>query len=163
MADFQDRILVANELGLAAAASGAPPYFCRWYCVAREVSAGNLIFHGLNHARRDVAFAAYGARDWRFAGPARPPTFAALADVPVLSEAANESPINFGNSSQLSEVFVGERRANAMAHIPSCFVAPKAHVTVNMKGAHALFACKHVTRNPSRSGLFVFSKIVPTK
>jgi hypothetical protein len=47
MADFQDRILVANELGLAPAARGAPPYFCRWYCVAREVTAGNLISHGL--------------------------------------------------------------------------------------------------------------------
>ena len=44
MADFQDRILAANELGLAPAARGAPPYFCRWYCVTREVTAGNLIF-----------------------------------------------------------------------------------------------------------------------
>src|SRR5260370_19526460 len=105
MADCQDRILVANELGLAPAVRGAPPYFCRWYCVAREVSAGNLIFHGLNHARRGVAFAAYGSRDWRFAGSARPP-IAALVDVPVLSEAANASPINFGNSSQLFEFFV---------------------------------------------------------
>ena len=139
MADFQDRILVANELGLAPAASGAPPYFCRWYCVAREVSAGNLIFHGLNHARRDVAFAAYGSRDWRFAGPARPPTFAALADVPVLSEAANASPINFDNSSQLCEVFVGERRANAMGTYTKLFCSSQSPCNDKFEGRSCSF------------------------
>ena len=38
MADFQDRILVANELGLAPAARAV----LSMYCVAREVTAGNL-------------------------------------------------------------------------------------------------------------------------
>src|SRR5258706_4851252 len=105
MADFQDRILVANELRLAPAASGAPPHFCRWYCVAREVTAGNLIFHGLSHARHDVAFAAYSSRICRLAHPAHSPTFAALAHVFVLSHAANESRIHFDHSSQPCEAF----------------------------------------------------------
>jgi hypothetical protein len=101
--------------------------------------------HVLKDAGHDVALAADCTHDGCFAGTdaACTAALATLIFVPVLGEAANEGFIDLDNSGELFKILIGERRANAMAHVPSRFIAPKAHVAVNLKGTHSLLAREH--------------------
>jgi hypothetical protein len=106
-------------------------------------------------ARHNVALAADGASNWCLARSARSLTFAALIDVPVLCEAADPSLINFDDTGQLLEFFVGERGANSMTHIPSRLIGTEAHIPIDLKRAHALLAREHQVNDlePHAQGL----------
>ena len=90
----------------------------------------------------------------------RPP----LSLVLVLGLSADVGFVNFDVADQLLELRIAERNANLAAHEPRGFVGTKAHVAEDLQRAHALLlvSIRCMTRNQSRSGLFVFSKIVPT-
>ena len=122
--------------------------------------------HVLDHASNDITFSANSARNRGFAGTnaARSVAISALIHMPVFRKAANESLIDFDNSGQLSKI-LHKRHADAMAHIPSGFHGTKAHIAANLPSANSFLASsiKWITRNQSRSGLLVFSKIVPVR
>jgi hypothetical protein len=63
-------------------------------------SAGSNI---RDHARNHIALPADGADDWRFAGTnaASPAASAAFIPMPVFSQAADESFIDFDNAAEL--------------------------------------------------------------
>ena len=97
-----------------------------------------------DHARNDVTFAADRADDRSFPGTDAPrsATAAAFIPMPVFSQAANESFIDFDNSAELINV-LHKGDANFVAHGPSCFIRAEAHITLNLQCAHALFAGQH--------------------
>jgi hypothetical protein len=97
-----------------------------------------------DHARNHISLAANSADDWRFAGTdaAGPPAAAAFIPMPVLSQAANESFIDFDNSAELTNV-LHESGSDLVAHEPSCFIGTEAHVTMDLARANSLLAGQH--------------------
>ena len=88
-----------------------------------------------------------------------------LVPMPVLGFAADESFVDFHNAHELAEILVRQAGADAVAHVPSGPVGAEAHHALNLERAEIPFllvSIKWMTRNQSRRGLFVFSKIVPT-
>ena len=62
-----------------------------------------------------------------------------LADMAVVILAADAVfLLQLGNAYKLTESLVSNARTDAVAHVPSGFLAAKAHGAVNLKGAHAL-------------------------
>ena len=61
----------------------------------------------------------------------------------VAGFAADVGFINLDDAHKLFEFVVLQRRADAVAHVPSRLVATEAHVAVDLPGADALFAGQH--------------------
>jgi hypothetical protein len=101
-----------------------------------------------DHAGHYVPLAAYGADDGRLARAGSPTHTVALVPMPVLGLATDKRLVHFNDTHELLELFVLERGANAVAHIPSGFVAPETHDTVNLTGADALLGSQHHVDNP---------------
>src|SRR5438105_475240 len=96
-----------------------------------------------DHARHDIALAAYSADDRRFAGPdASSSAAAALIPMPVFGQAADECFINLYNSAELINIF-HQGDADAVTHIPSRFQRTEAHITPNLASTYSLFASEH--------------------
>jgi hypothetical protein len=95
----------------------------------------------LNNAGDHIALALNHTDDRRFSGTnaARSATFAALVFVLVLRQFTNESFVNLDNAAKLVNV-LHQCDANFVTHAPSGLVRTEAHVTINLKRAHALFA-----------------------
>jgi hypothetical protein len=68
---------------------------------------------------------------------------AALVPMPVLRLAADEGLIDFHDTHELAEIFVGEASADAMAHVPSRFVRTETHETLHLKRANPFLAGQH--------------------
>lgn len=98
----------------------------------------------LDDAGDNVAFAADRTSNDSLASAAgSAATISALALVPVLGEAADESFINLDDTNELFELLVLQCRANAVAHVPSGFVGTEAHVAMDLSGADTLLAGQH--------------------
>ena len=85
--------------------------------------------------------------------------------MPVLVVASDISFVYLDDTSKLLDVF-NEGNVDLVAHEPSSLIGTEAHITVDLKGAHAFFADKHQVNDFDTSlcsGLFVFSKIVPVR
>jgi hypothetical protein len=100
--------------------------------------------HVRNHAGDDIPLAADRADDRSFAGTdaARSAAAAALIPMPVFSQAADESFIDFDNSAELIDV-LHESGSNLVAHEPSGFIGAEAHVTMDLARANSLLAGQH--------------------
>ena len=83
--------------------------------------------------------------------------------VAVVIVAADVRLIHFHNAHQLAEFFVRQASADAVAHVPSGFVRAEAHLRWICRALmpFLLVSIRWITRNQSRRGLFVFSKMVP--
>ena len=62
--------------------------------------------------------------------------------MPILGQAAYESFIDFNNSAELIDV-LHESGSDLMAHEPRGPVRSKAHIAIDLQGAHAFLARKH--------------------
>jgi hypothetical protein len=101
-----------------------------------------------DHARNHIPLAADGANNRLFAGPntTGSTTAAALIPMSVFSQAADESFIDFDNSTELINI-LHKCDADAVAHIPGCFQRTEAHITPNLASAYPLFASQHQMNN----------------
>src|SRR6185437_10082276 len=99
----------------------------------------------INGARHDVALAADSAnhRGFARAKAATSGTATALPTVLVLGLSADERFIHFDDPTKLVEIFLDQRRADAMAHIPSRFVGAETEMAMDLPRAHALLAGQH--------------------
>lgn len=61
----------------------------------------------------------------------------------VLAFAADESFVHLDNAHQLAELFVLQRRADAVADVPCGFVGAEAHVALYLHGADTLLSAQH--------------------
>jgi pimeloyl-ACP methyl ester carboxylesterase len=104
-------------------------------------------FDVLNNASDDIALAADSASNRCFARSPGATALPALVLVTVLGEATNESLVNLNDTNKLLEIFIGQRGANAMHHIPSRAVAAEAHNAVHLASADAFFACQHIVND----------------
>lgn len=114
------------------------------YCATHELAQG-LTANVVDDPRDDLSLALDGPDDGRLTGTnaASSSAFAALVDMPVLGETADESLINLNDAHELAEVFVSETSAHAMAHIPSGAIGAEAHEPVNLKRADPFLAGEH--------------------
>ncbi|VTZ48326.1 hypothetical protein MPC4_10276 [Methylocella tundrae] len=105
-----------------------------------ERSGGNIG----DNAGDDIALALDRADDWRLAraDSTRPAALAALVDMLVFRETANEGFINLDNSTQFYNVF-DQRSPDLVAHFPRGFVGTEAHVAHDLKRAHPFLAGQH--------------------
>src|SRR5262249_45634935 len=103
--------------------------------------------HVVDHAGNHLSFPGHGADHWRLARPrpAAPAAIVAVARlatalglVPVLGLATDECLVNLDDPQELAEILIGHCHAEPMAHVPSRFVRPEAHVTHDLERAHAL-------------------------
>src|ERR1700730_4812622 len=101
-----------------------------------------------NYPRDHIALAADGADDRRFAGTDASGSIAAAAliPMPVLSQAADESFIDFDNAAELIDV-LHESGSDLVTHGPCCFIRTEAHITLNLQCAHAFLANEHQMDN----------------
>jgi hypothetical protein len=76
----------------------------------------------------------------RFAGADAARAAVALIAMLVRRLTAYVGLINVNNATKLVEILFDQRRANAMAHIPSGLVGTETKAAVNLPRAHALFA-----------------------
>ena len=90
--------------------------------------------HVGDYAGDNVALVAASARGDDFAGPCTAAHPIALIPVLVLGFAADENFIHFDNAHKLAEVFVGQARADAVAHAPCRAVRAETHCTINLVG-----------------------------
>jgi S1-C subfamily serine protease len=123
--------------------------------------------HVCDHARNHIALAADRADDRCFAGTnaSGSPAAAAFIPMPVLGQAADESFIDLNNTAELPNIF-HQCYADTVTHIPSRFERTETHITPNLARTlipFLLVSIKWMTRYQSRSGLFVFSNIVPVR
>src|SRR6185503_4622423 len=100
--------------------------------------------------RDDLALACDGTDDADLAGadaagrPAR-----ALVAVFVLALPAKERFVHFDDARELAELGAVHRRADAMAHVPDCFVTRLVveHGALDLQSAHALLRRQHQERD----------------
>jgi hypothetical protein len=97
----------------------------------------------VNHPRDNVTLTLDRADDWRFAGTDAATAASAASAVLVVRLAPDESFVDFDDTKKLLEFLVLKRRTNAVAHIPSGFVAAEAHVAMDLTCADALLAGEH--------------------
>jgi hypothetical protein len=101
---------------------------------------------GLNvrdHARNHIPLAADGVDDRRFARTdAAGSPAAAFIPMPVFSQAADESFIDFDNSAELVNV-LHESGSNLVTHEPSGFIGTEAHIAIELQSAHSFLANEH--------------------
>lgn len=122
--------------------------------VGREQA--DLVRHGLvnegvqrlgvgvvNHPQHDVALAADRANHGGLAGANAARTAIALVAMLVRRLAAYIGFINLNNAAKLIEIHFDQRRANAMAHIPSGFVGAETEMAMDLPRAHSLLAGEH--------------------
>ena len=118
-------------------------------CATHE-SGKSCGINAIDDARHDVAAPADGTDDWSFPGTDATSSAApaALVFMSVLGEAINEGFINLDDAHEFLEIFVGEARPHAMAHVPSGPVGTETHHAVNLKCADPFLACQHQVDDP---------------
>jgi hypothetical protein len=104
--------------------------------------------HVRDNARDHVSLSADGANDRRFAGPDAAGSTVAAAFIPMLvfRQAADECFIDFDNAAELLDI-LHQCGSDFVAHEPSGFIGTEAHVTTNLKSAHAFLASQHQVDN----------------
>jgi hypothetical protein len=98
--------------------------------------------HGIDDTRHDVALAADGADNRHLARTKATTTrlTTALPKVFILGFATDEGFVHLDHAAQFVEILFDQRRANAMAHIPSRLVGAEADIAMDLPRAHALLA-----------------------
>jgi hypothetical protein len=94
----------------------------------------------VDHSQHHVSLAADSADHWRLAGTLAAARAIAFVLVSIRRLAAHIGFVHLDNAAQLVEILFDQRRANAMAHIPSGFVRTKTEVAMDLPRAHSLFA-----------------------
>jgi len=99
----------------------------------------------LNNASNDVSLAAHCADNDCLALSliALPATFIPM---PIAAVAANDCFVNLDDPGELLHV-LNESDPDLVAHEPSRLVRAEAHIAVDLKGAHSLFADQHQMRD----------------
>jgi hypothetical protein len=97
-----------------------------------------------DYPRDHISLAADRANDRSFAraDAAGSTAAAALIQMPVLGQAADESLVDLDNSAELVNV-LHKCNADFVTHFPSGFIGTEPHVPINLKCAYSLFAGKH--------------------
>jgi hypothetical protein len=103
-------------------------------------SVQSLGVRRVDHPQHHVALAADSADHGSFPGANAARTAVALVLMLVRRLAAHIGFINLDNAAKLVEIFIDQRRANAMAHIPSGLVGTETEIAVDLPRAHALLA-----------------------
>lgn len=105
-----------------------------------ECSGANVF----DHAGYDIALALYGTNNRSFAraNSASATAAAALILVLILRQSADESFVNLDHAAKLLNIF-DQGDTDLVAHHPCGFVRAEAHVSHDLKGAHALLAGQH--------------------
>ncbi len=112
------------------------------YGFANELGQ-RLAFQIVDDAGDHVSLALHRSDHDRFARAARSAAaIAALVLMPVLGEAADESFINLDNAGKLLNI-LRKSDADFVAHKPSSLIGAEAHVSLDLEGAHPLFADQH--------------------
>jgi hypothetical protein len=96
----------------------------------------------VDYPRDDIALAAHSANHWHLAGTkaATSRVAASLAEMLVLSLAADECFIDFDHTTQFVEILFDQRGADAMTHIPSGLVRAETDIAMDLPSAHAFLA-----------------------
>lgn len=97
----------------------------------------------VDNPQHHVSLAADSADHRRFTGANAARSAVALVLMLVRRFAAHIGFVNLDNAAKLIEILFDQRRANAMAHIPSGLVRAETEMTVDLPRAHALFAGEH--------------------
>jgi hypothetical protein len=97
-----------------------------------------------DHTRNHIALATDCADDRRLAGTdaAGSTAAAAFIPMPVSGQSADESFIDFDNSTELVNVF-HKGDADLMAHFPSGLIGTESHISIDLQSAHPLLAGQH--------------------
>jgi len=112
---------------------------------AAHESGKRLTVNAVDNPRHYIALAADRTRDNRFAGTnaTSAATLTALVLVPILGETADEGFVNLNDPHELIEILIGQRRADAVAHIPSRAVRAEAHDALHLQSRNAFLAGQH--------------------
>jgi hypothetical protein len=105
--------------------------------------------NAIDNTSRNLTLAADRTNDRRLSrtDATSPATLSALANVAVLSEAADKGFVNLYLAEQLALGAVLHRDPKAMAHIPSCLVRASTEHAVDLKGAHPFLGVVHQERD----------------
>src|SRR5665213_297018 len=137
------RIFEAELVVTAPSISADQANFFR-HSAAHESGKGASI-NAVDNPRNDIAFALHGSGDNRFArtNAASPATLPALVLVPVLRQTADEGFVYLDDAHEFIEILIGQRRADAVAHIPSRAVRAEAHDALHLQSGNAFLAGQH--------------------
>jgi hypothetical protein len=93
--------------------------------------------------RNDVALALDCTNDTDLAGAGPARTAITLVPMLVAGLSADVGFVNLDDAHEFPKFLVLERRADAVAHVPSGLIGAEAHVAVDLPGANALLAGRH--------------------
>lgn len=100
-------------------------------------------FHVGNDASHHTTLALYRSGHNSLPRSCSPCFAVPVAVVPILSFAADKGFVHFHDPAKLGSVTSGHSHSDSVAHVPSRFVGPEAHVAADLQGAHALLARQH--------------------
>jgi hypothetical protein len=100
----------------------------------------------ISHIPAESSFVGCATDDWRFAGIPTSALTTFLVPMPVFIATVDVGFVNLDDPAEFLDI-LDHCGPNLMAHEPSSFVAPKAHVTEDLKSAHALLGDQHQVRD----------------